>query len=159
MRHVLKIAVPLVLMALIAPAQAEQSGKWRGKAVLVTTSATESKIPGKPDHAVETGTQDGIIFNEDGSDFLATARYQVNYLFDSEGMVQGGYKTFTTADDSKVFARFALREAAYPILRGNWTFLSGTGKYQGISGSGTYEVHFVADGVLWDILEGEYKLP
>ena len=74
-------------------------------------------------------------------------------------MASGGYKTFTISDGSKVFARYQLKERNPPVFKGEWKFLSGTGRYQGITGSGTYEVHSVGDTVLWDILEGEYKLP
>ena len=62
-------------------------------------------------------------------------------------------------DGSKVFARYQMKEYSPPIVRGEWKFLNGTGRYEGITGNGVYEVHQVSDTVLWDILEGEYKLP
>ena len=161
MSRVLKICLPVVLMAafVTSPVQAEQSGRWRGKAVLVTTSSTEAKVGDTADHALEVGVQDGMVFTEEGGDFLANARYQVAYLYDSAGMINGGYKTFTADDDFKVFAQFSVRELKWPILTGDWKFLNGTGKYQGVTGNGTFEVHFIASTVLWDVLQGEYKLP
>ena len=131
MSRVLKICLPVVLMAafVTSPVQAEQSGRWRGKAVLVTTSSTEAKVGDTADHVLEVGVQDGMVFTEEGGDFLANARYQVAYLYDSAGMINGGYKTFTADDDSKVFAQFSVRESKWPILKGDWKFLNGTGKF------------------------------
>ena len=160
MFHLLKIGVPLVLLATLAsPVQAEQGGKWRGRAVLVTTQTMQAKVADTTDHAVEVGVQEGVVFTKEGGDFLANAHYQVVYLNDSAGMVNGGYKTFTVADDSKVFAQFTIRESNPTRILGDWKFLNGTGKYQGVTGNGTFEVGIVADRVMWDVLQGEYKLP
>ena len=137
-----------------------ESGKWRGRAVLVTISEKGSEVGDKKDHKVWLTEYDGLVFTEVGGDFLANARYQVTDLTDSGGdMASGGYKTFTMSDDSKVFAQYKLKERNPPVFKGEWKFISGTGRYQGITGNGTYEVHSVSDTVLWDILEGEYKIP
>jgi hypothetical protein len=144
-----------------SPALAE-NGKWRGRAVLVVTSEKTVSVADKNDHTVAVTEYDGLVFTEVGGDFLANARYQVTDLDDSGGMVSGGYKTFTMGDGSKVFAQYTLKEANPPIIKGEWKFISGTGKYKDITGSGNYEVHIVegTNGkVLWDVLEGEYKVP
>src|SRR3954452_9728356 len=85
MSRVLKICLPVVLMAafVTSPVQAEQSGRWRGKAVLVTTSSTEAKVGDTADHALEVGVQDGMVFTEEGGDFLANARYQLAFIYDT----------------------------------------------------------------------------
>jgi hypothetical protein len=74
-------------------------------------------------------------------------------------MIDGGYKTFTVDDGSQVFARYKLTNPAPPVLKGEWEFIGGTGKYKGITGRGNYTVQIVSDTVLWDVLEGDYKLP
>ena len=48
-------------------------------------------------------------------------------------------------------------EAAPPGVHGHLGAVPGA--YQGITGSGEYVYTSVADGVGWDILEGEYKIP
>jgi hypothetical protein len=162
MNRILTIGLPLIsLVALAAtPVEAEQGGKWRGRAVLVVTSEKGVEVADKPDHKVWVTEYDGVVFTEVGGDFLNNARYQVVDLTDAGGdMVNGGYKTFTMPDDSKITASYTLREGNPPVFKGEWKFLSGTGRYQGISGSGTYVVHQVGSTALWDILEGEYKLP
>jgi len=158
----LNIGLPLIGLIALAttPVGAEQSGKWRGRAVLVVTLEKSAEVGDKKDHSLWFTQYDGLVFTEVGGDFLANARYQVTDLTDAGGdLASGGYKTFTISDGSKVFARYQLKERNPPVFKGEWKFLSGTGRYQGITGSGTYEVHSVGDTVLWDILEGEYKLP
>jgi hypothetical protein len=157
----LVIALMMTVGGVSIPAWGAESGKWRGRAVLVLTSEKNVEVNDKADHSLWLGVFDGVVFTEVGGDFLANARYQVADFADEGGdMGQGGgYKTFTMPDDSKIFARYELKEHVDKIYKGEWKFLNGTGRYQGITGNGTYEVHVVADGVLWDLLEGEYKLP
>jgi hypothetical protein len=210
MLRLVKNTLPLFLLvaASATPVGAEESGKWRGRAVLVVTSEKASEVADKKDHKVRMVEYDGVVFTEVGGDFLANARYQgpsafpvqvstsfsdlqefgskiigphiaterpsapvrpyapgmrknryqaINVIDAGGDIGSGGYKTFTMSDDSKVFARFHMKEFKPPIVRGEWKFLSGTGRYAGITGNGVYEVHLVSNTVLWDILEGEYK--
>ena len=126
----------------------------------MVTSEKGSEVADKEKHKVWLTEYDGLVFTEVGGDFLANARYQVTDLTDAGGdMASGGYKTFTMTDGSKVFAQYKMKEYNPPLVRGEWKFINGTGRYQGITGNGTYEVHEVSDTVLWDVLEGEYKVP
>lgn len=99
------------------------------------------------------------MFNDAGSGLLDKARYQVIYMSDSGGMVSGGYKTFTMADGSRVYAKFADTEANPPVYKGTWEFTGGSGRYAGIKGKGVWTYTSVADGVAWDVFEGDYEMP
>jgi hypothetical protein len=151
---VLALAVP----AATVPAVAEETGQWFGRAVLVTLSSKTVKLEDRADHAVSVTEYDGAVFNADGKPFLDKARYQVVNLTDA-GTSGGGYKTFTEADGSKVFAKYVLKEAKPPEFRGSFEFTGGTGKYAGITGRGDYHVVAISDTALWDELRGEYKIP
>ena len=151
---VLAFAVPAGAL----PAAAEESGKWFGQAVLVTLTGKSVKVEDRADHAVSVTEYDGAVFNADGKPFLDKARYQVVHLADT-ATSSGGYKTFTETDGSKVFAKYTLKEAKLPELRGIFEFTGGTGKYAGITGRGEYHVVVVSDTALWDELHGEYKIP
>jgi hypothetical protein len=150
---VLTLVVPAAL-----PAVAEEAGQWFGRAVLVTLSSKSVKLENRADHTVSVTEYDGAVFNADGKPFLDKARYQVVDLTDA-GTSSGGYKTFTEADGSKVFAKYVLKEGKPPELRGTFEFIGGTGKYTGITGRGDYHVVLISDTALWDELRGEYKLP
>jgi len=140
-------------------ANAEESGHWKGRAVLVVTNAPTVKVADASDHQVGLTQFDGVVFNDGGQPFLANARYQVVDLNDSSGMVSGGYKTFTGDGGSQVFAKYTSTGGSWPTFNGEWTFIGGTQKYKGISGKGTFTITFVTDTTAWDILEGDYTIP
>jgi len=43
------------------------------------------------------------------------------------GVIRGGYKTFTEADGSKVFAKYTVTEFKLPEVNGTFEFTGGTG--------------------------------
>jgi hypothetical protein len=152
-------ATLLAALSLSTPGFAADGGKWRGRAVLVVTSDKTVKVADASDHEVQMQEFDGVVFSEGEKPFLDKARYQVVSLFDSGGMVAGGYKTFTAEDGSKVIARFKGTGGSWPTFKGEWSFVGGTSKFNGISGHGAYTITFVSDTTAWDLLEGDYKIP
>jgi hypothetical protein len=142
-----------------ATASAEESGHWKGKAVLVITSAPTVKVADTADHTVSLTQFDGVVFSEGEKPFLDNARYQAVDLFDSGGMVSGGYKTFTDGNGAKVFGKYTVTGGAQPTFNGEWTFIGGTDRYKGITGNGTFVITFTSDTTAWDMLEGEYRIP
>jgi hypothetical protein len=151
-------ALLLVCLGATPPASAAEKGKLNTRAVLVTTKQVASSIEDKKDHSVLYLEQDGMIFNAAGP-FLDKARYQLVYLSDSSGLVAGGYKTFTTEDGAKVFAKFEDTEQTPPVYKGKVEFIGGTGKYAGVKGRGTWTYTTIADTVALDEMEGEYEVP
>ena len=141
----------MLVAAWTAAASAEESGHWKGKGVLVVTSQPTVKVADQSDHQLMLREFDGIVFNEGDKPFLENARYQVVDLNDSGGMVSGGYKTFTADDGSQVFARYKMTGGAPPTFNGEWTFVGGTQKYKGISGSGTYQITWIGDTAASDL--------
>lgn len=139
-------------------AAAEESGQWHGKGVLVVVDKKVMKVEDRANHTVGITEYDGAVHNGDGKPFLDKARYQVVGMFDA-GVSMGGYKTFTEADGSKVFAKYSVTEAKSPEFNGTFEFTSGTGKYEGITGSGSFHFVLVSDRAAWDELSGEYRIP
>lgn len=150
----LAIALSLSAKSVVAGEQ----GDWVGRAALATTSYTETSISDADGHVVYHGTMEGVVFNDDGDGFLDNAHYEVVFFGDTS-TIDMGYKTFTMIDGSRVIARFEGTEAVPPVFKGTWTFIHGSGQYEGITGSGRYTVTTVSDIALWDILEGSYELP
>jgi hypothetical protein len=163
-RHHLASALCSAILAatmaacLAPPAAAEESGQWHGKGVIVITSTNRVKVDDSANHTIATTEWDGAIFNGEGKAFLDKAHYQVAGQVDSAG-ARGGYKTFSEGDGSKVFAKFTNTEAKPPEFRGTFVFTGGTGKYEGITGNGTFHLMMVSDKAGWDELAGEYKIP
>jgi hypothetical protein len=63
---------------------------------------------------------DGAVYNGDGKPFLDKARYQL-VAFTDTAISPGGYKFFTDADGSKVFAKYTVTEGKLPDLRGTFS--------------------------------------
>jgi len=151
-------AMLTLMLAANLPAVADDSGHWRGLAALVVTDQKTFKVDDGTDHLASVSEQDGAIHNADGKPFLDKARYQVVSVVDT-GVIRGGYKTFTEADGSKVFAKYTVTEFKLPEVNGTFEFTGGTGKYQGITGNGSFHYVRVSDKAAWDELVGEYKIP
>jgi hypothetical protein len=151
------LAMLLMTAGSSAPAAAEETGQWFGRAVIVTLSSKSTTVGDRPDHILSVLETDGVVFNADGKPFLDKARYQIADYVD--GATRIGYKTFTEPDGSKVFAKYTLKEAKLPDLWGVFEFTGGTGKYAGITGHGEYHVVLVSDTAAWDELRGEYRIP
>jgi hypothetical protein len=148
-----------IALGFCGAAAAGEKGRFKGHAALVVTKNETIKVEDQPEHVIYQMQEDGVMFNDAGSGLLDKARYQVIYMSDSGGMVSGGYKTFTMADGSKVYAKFADTEANPPVYKGTWEFTGGSGKYAGIKGKGVWTYTSVADGVAWDVFEGDYEMP
>src|SRR5215469_17717907 len=106
-------AMLTLMLAANLPAAADDSGHWRGLAALVVTDQKTFKVDDGTDHVASVSEQDGAIHNADGKPFLDKARYQVVSVVDT-GVIRGGYKTFTEADGSKVFAKYTVTEFKLP---------------------------------------------
>ena len=147
-------------LSLNTVAWANEKKTWIAHAALVITKSETLKVDDSENHFVYFSEYDGVVFNDkDEGSFLDKARYQVVYLGDTAGMVDGGYKTFTMADGSQVFAKYQGTEAAPPVFKGKWEFIGGTGKYKGITGKGVFTLTMTSETTSFDVLEGEYKLP
>ena len=140
------------------PAVAEETGHWHGLGGLVAIDKKAVNLEDRPNHTAGITEFDGIVFNVDSKPFLDKARYQVVSLNDT-GVATAGYKTFTDADGAKVFCKYATTGGKWPDFHGTFEFTGGTGKYQGITGNGTYHIVFVSDKASWDELVGDYKMP
>jgi hypothetical protein len=151
-------AICLVGVAMSAPSIAAESGHWKAKAVLVVTSGKIVKLDDQPDHEAGLQEYDGVSFSIGDKPFLDNVRYQIVSFYDTTGFVNGGFKTFT-AEDGVVHMQFKITGGAWPTFKGEWTVTGGTQKYKGISGSGTFVSTYVSDAALWDLLEGDYKIP
>src|SRR5215510_11276274 len=91
------------------PAQAQESGHWHGLGVLVVTDRKAVNVEDRANHTVSMSEYDGAVYNGDLKSFLDKARYQVVSLIDVG--TRGGYKIFTDADGSKVFAKYTVTES------------------------------------------------
>jgi hypothetical protein len=145
-------------VAVAAPVLGAEKGTWRGLAGMYDTAAESGEVVGDEGHAIMWGTMDGVVFNDNGGAFLDKARYQVVWHADT-AEVGICYKTFTASDGSRAIARCQDTEANHPVYKGTWEFIKGTGRFEGITGKGTYELTYIGEKTSWDVLEGNYEIP
>ncbi len=76
-----------------------------------------------------------------------------------------GYRAVTAADGDKTFAGYegttktAMKAGGPPdvTFEGKWWFIGGTGKFSGLTGSGTYRGQLTPAGVTYEY-EGQYEI-
>jgi hypothetical protein len=73
-----------------------------------------------------------------------------------------GYSTSVMDNGDSTFVRFEgtsqMKKDGSGTIKGTWKYVRGTGKFTGISGSGTYKGQTAADGSGWADVTGHYSL-
>jgi hypothetical protein len=74
-----------------------------------------------------------------------------------------GYNVATMDNGDKITASYSgtmqMNKDGSGTFKGTWKYTSGTGKFKGIKGSGTYTGSATPDGSATGDIEGEYTLP
>lgn len=155
------VAALFIVSMIIAggsPVAAQETGQWHARGVLVVVNKISMKVEDRTDHTVAATEFDGAVFNEEGKPFLDKARYQVVAVNDA-GVLRVGYNTFTDAEGAKVFAKYSVTESKPPEHHGTFEFTGGTGKYEGLTGTGTFRITYISDRVGWNEFNAEYTIP
>lgn len=99
----------------------------------------------------------GLAFSRKGGLFRDTA-LQHTVIF-AAGKADSGIRLFTTPRGDQLFVHYRATDAEPPHMAGQWEFLGGSGRYEGITGSGTYTATEAWDrGVILDLFTGDYRL-
>jgi len=73
-----------------------------------------------------------------------------------------GYSTSVMDNGDSTFVRYEgtsqMKKDGSGTIKGTWKYVRGTGKFSGISGSGTYKGQTAADGSGWADISGHYSL-
>jgi hypothetical protein len=169
-----KILGMMVLIAfvmgilLVGDALAGESGKVVTREVMNMAAVQTLKVPDVEGHAIRLCEAKGIGFSEKWGAYLAYHTYTID-LIKGEGTSQG-YAHYTFPDGSTYDTKFegknkgAATEFSAGIAgsvnaEGTWTYIKGTGKFEGIHGGGTYKVYVLGPGQWYADVEGEYTLP
>jgi hypothetical protein len=165
-----KIVVMMVLIAfamsivLVADAVAAEKGKVAGRQVFYMTTIQTLKVPDVEGHTINLLEAKGIFSSEKWG---AALIYQINTLdfIKGTGTFQG-YTHTTFPDGSTMTSKFEGKSTGGGVgttgmasSEGTWTYVKGTGKFQGIQGRGTFKSYVLAPGQFYSDVEGEYTLP
>lgn len=110
-------------------------------------------------HVVAIYENKGVHSRTDGKTFVywECGNLDINL---KTGVGSGnGYGTHTDKDGDKTYFTWEGKIAGKGIWKGTWTYTSGTGKFEGIKGGGTFTSYDIAPGQSYNDFEGEEELP
>ncbi len=155
------------LLAVLQPSAAQaQTGKVTCTGKVVALLAETKMLPGdKPGHEFTMQRRMDTLNCSDPT--LGSSQAMVAEVTDytAGSGVHRGYQSATTPTGDKTFVSFegmtkaTLQPGGPPDVRfeGKWSYTSGTGKFEGITGGGTYKGGLTPAGVAYEV-EGQYAL-
>ena len=75
-----------------------------------------------------------------------------------QGSVQG-YGVTTDKDGDKTIRTHKGKPVGKGHWKGTWNFIKGTGKYEGVTGEGTWDSYSLGEGQSYIEVEGEMQMP
>jgi len=152
-------------VALVGDALAGERGKVVSREVYFMASIPSAKVPDVEGHAIYLFEAKGIGFSEEWGAALISLAGTADYT--KGAGPNEGYSHFTYADGSTITIRWKGRSKEGPAPGtvgrregdGTWTYIEGTGKFEGIKGRGTYKYFVLGPGQWYSDGEGEYTLP
>ena len=153
-----------ISIVLVAGAVAAEKGKVAERDVFYTTTYNILKVPDVEGHTIFLLEAKGIISNEKWGAALAYEVFTMD-LIKGAGTFQG-YTQTTYPDGSTITAKFEGKSTGggagttgTATSAGTWTYVKGTGKFQGVQGRGTFKSYVLGPSQFYSDNEGEYTLP
>lgn len=137
-----------------------------GSSTLTYTHQQSVEVADGPGHVLMVGEAKGANVNTGATDYMQDG--QVTNV-DMGDLVQGngthqGYFTISAKGGSatsrwsgKVSTTLAADKTPRTSFSGTWTYVTATGKYEGIHGGGTYQGHFNSPSEYTVEWKGEYS--
>jgi len=158
MRKIILVPALLCGMAVIAGAQTKLSGKLTCAKPSVRETGGEGAQMIMFQKANCTWT---TPFTIDGSKPGRTVNASIGDMTGSIGMAHGYSTTVMDNGDSTIVGyagTMQMKKDGSATNLGTWRYVRGTGKFSGISGSGTFKGEAAADGTSWADVSGHYSL-
>ena len=151
-------------IVLVGNAVAAEKGKVAGRQVWHITTIHALKVPDVEGHVINLLEAKGIVSYEKWGAALID---QINTLdfIKGAGTFQG-YNYTIFPDGSSITTKFEGKSKGGGVgttgmasSESTWTFIKGTGKFQGIQGRGTSKSYVLGPCQYYSDTEGEYTLP
>ena len=158
MRKVILVPALLCGMVVIAGAQTKISGK------LTCAKPSVSQMGGDGSQMImfqKANCNWATPFTIDGSKPGPTVDVSIGDMTGSVAR-NHGYSTTVMDNGDTTIVRYEgamqMKKDRSGTLKGTWRYVRGTGKFRGISGSGSYKGEGAADGSAWADISGHYSL-
>jgi TolB-like protein len=141
--------------------------KFKGRTVWYRTKSEQINVPGEEKHLVAVREMKGIGSNTEGKAFYDRVVWECVSLTDLDLKVETGfahgYTVGTDRDGDKIIHQWESKPIKGKYWASTWntkfTFLRGTGKYEGIKVGGTSSTHNIAPNQAYEDWELEVELP
>ena len=159
------LPLPLILMLVLASAPAGERTRVSGTSNLTYVQQHTVDVGDIQGHMLMLTKAQGSNRNTGQTDYMGGAEVtnvETADLIRGNG-THNGYITFSKNGESvvvkwsgKVTTTLSPENTPMTTFRGNWTYVKGTGQYQGITGSGTYQGRFTSQTEYTVDWEGNY---
>ena len=145
-------------IATIDCAVAGEKMKWHGASF--TTNWQQIEVGDEEGHVVVVYEAKQIYFDElTGERWAGPEANMLDInLKTGQGFVQG-YGSITDKDGDKQFRTQEGKPVGKDHWKGTWTYVKGTGKYEGIKGGGTWDQYQLGPQQSYLEIEGEVEIP
>jgi hypothetical protein len=152
-------------IVLVGDSVAAEGGKMTYREVFYITTIHTLKVPDVEGHVNILYEAKGIVFYEKWGAALISVINSLD-LINGVGTYQG-YSHTTFPDGSTQTVKFESKTTATGVgsltgmtaSEGTWTYIKGTGKFEGIRGRGTFKTYTLGPGQFYVDNVGEYTLP
>jgi len=151
-------------VAVVGDALAGEKGKTVSRIAWFASSCPSAKVADVEGHAIILVEAKGIIFDEKWGAAMADESGICDYI--KGAGPNEGYDVYTFSDGSTIVGRWkgSATAGSVGLLKsaggeGTWSYVKGTGKFEGIQGGGTYKYWVLGPGRWYAEREGEYTIP
>jgi len=144
-------------IATVDDALAGERGKVVVRDVCFSTNYVSAKVPDVEGHAINLIEAKGMSFSEKWGPCLLVLGAMQDYT-KGVGPYQG-YIHYTYPDGSTITIKIEGKGKPGARGEGTWSYIKGTGKFEGIQGGGTRQYWVLGPGQWYVDAEGEYTLP
>ena len=157
--RLLLIILALIIVFDVTTASAQDKVKVKFKKFIVVTKYEITKVPDTEGH---------VLLQYEAKDISSDGRF-ITYKIGQADYIKGagphkGYNEIVDREGGTFFSKFegksTFKESpeGKPIktVKGTFTYIKGTGKYEGIQGGGNYQGVMIGKGIFSIDLEGEY---
>ena len=151
--------------------------------IIFGMSTIDNTIAGEKEKVKATGTSINVKFNKidignedghaiavyenkllwisekDGGKATAISRGTMDFNYKAGNGIMRGYSEMKMPDGDTVFSSYEGKMVGKGKVKGTYTYIGGTGKYEGCTGGGTWESQSLARGVSHVVAEGERIYP
>ncbi len=137
---------------------AGEKTKWHGTGV--TTNWQQIEVGDEEGHVLAIFEIKQIFINEaTGEKIVSVAKNTIDLNPKLRRVVSKGYGVTTDPNGDQLIRKQEGKAIGKGHMQGTWSYVKGTGKYQGRTGGGTWESWSLAPQISYYEVEGEVDMP